>query len=154
VYFNTDVTITNVNGNVTVPRGTLFGQLTLAGHGMSYSEADITSFETEVETAAGTSTMPLNGSPYKSVFIQDFAPNYNAVRAPQIVQCSLTNHVFGCTVLNVDVHSTNYVQTCTNWSLGSWVTISTNVPTTTSFSFTDTQAGGSQRRFYRVMVKP
>jgi hypothetical protein len=154
VYFNTDITITTTNGSVTIPRGTLFGQLTLAGHGMSYAEYEIPSFETEVETEITTSTMPLNANPFKSVTIQDFAPNYNAVRVPVLSQYRLTNNVFGFTVLNVDVHSTNYVQVCTNSVLGSWLTISTNVPATTSFTFTDSQAGGNPRRFYRVMVKP
>jgi hypothetical protein len=154
VYFNTDVTISNTNGSVTIPRGTLFGQLSLAGHGMSYGEFDIPSFETEVETTAATSTMPLNGNPYKSVVIQDFAPNYNAVRVPQPAQYHLTNNVFGFTVLNVDVHSTNYVQARTSLSLGNWQNISTNIAVSNSFSFLDPQTGSSQQRFFRVMVKP
>lgn len=153
-YFNTDVTITNANGNVTIPRGTLFGQLTLAGHGMSYSEYDISGFETEVETAGTTSTMPLNGNPYRSVVIQDFAPNYNAVRLPQPVQFHLTNNGFAFSVYNVDVHSTNYVQACASLALGNWQTISTNIPGSNNFSFVDPLAGSSQQRFYRVMVKP
>lgn len=154
VYFNANVTITNANGNVTIPRGTLFGQLTLAGHGMSYGEFDITSFETEVETASTTSAMPLNGNPFKSVIIQDFAPDYNAVRAPQPAQYHLTNNTFAFTVFNVDVHSTNYVQASTSLSPGNWQNISTNIAVSNSFSFTDPLAGSNQRRFYRVMVKP
>ena len=154
VYFNTDVTLTTTNGSITIPRGTLFGQLTLAGHGMSYSEAEITSFETEVEAAAASSTMPVNGNPYKSVVIQDFAPNYNAIRVPKIVQSHSTNSGFGFTVANLDVHSTNYVQARTNLLLGNWLTISTNIATSNSFNFVDPQAGANQQRFYRVMQMP
>ena len=83
VYFNTDVTITNANGTLTVPRGTLFGQLTLAGHGMNYSEYEIPSFETEME-AEMQSSMPVNANPFPSVFIQDFSPNY-ALSPPAIL---------------------------------------------------------------------
>lgn len=154
VYFNKDITITNNNGSATIPRGTLFGQLTLAGHGMSYSEYEIPNFEIEVEAAAATSTMALNANPYTSVVIQDFAPNYNAIRLPKLVQNLSTNNGFAFTVLNVDVRSTNYVQACTNLSLGTWLNISTNIASSNSFNFVDPLAGSSQQRFYRVRVKP
>jgi hypothetical protein len=154
VYFNTDVTITTTNGSVTLPRGTLLGQLTLAGHGMSYSEFDIPSFETEMETEITTSTMPQATNPFPHVTIQDYAPNYYAVPVPVLTQVRWTNGAFSFTVNNVTATRTCYVQACTNLSQAVWRTIRTNVPVTNSFLFTDPAAATNPPSFYRVLAVP
>jgi hypothetical protein len=153
VYSNQDLTITNANGSLTVPRGTLFGQLTLAGHGMSYSEYEIPSFETEMEAELLT-PMPLPANPFKSVVIEDFAPNYNAVPQALLMWSYVTNGTFVLTVNNVKPHTTNYVQVSTNLTLASWLTLSTNVPATNFFIVTDPAVETYRQRFYRVLQMP
>ncbi len=151
VYFNTDVTIANTNGSVTLPRGTLFGQLTLAGHGMSYAEYEIPSFETEMETEMSTGTMPRTANPFPHVTIQDFSPDYNAVPVPQLSRGWRTNDIFVFSVSGVDIGSTNYVQVNTDLLTTNWTTLATIIPAANNFTFTNTGAGSSRCRFYRVM---
>ena len=153
VYFNRDFTITNNNGSMTVPRGTLFGQLTLAGHGMNYASYEIASFETEMETETQT-PMPLTANPFFSVAVPDPAPNYNAIPAARLSRSYVSNGVFFLTVTTVTPHSTNFVQTCDDLRLTNWVTISTNVPSTNVFNFTEPSVGTFLRRFFRVRQVP
>lgn len=153
VYFNRDLTLLTPSGNMTVPRGTLFGQLTLAGHGMSYGEFEIPSFETEMETEL-QSAMPLNANPFPSVVIQDFSPNYNAIPPPRLSQPYVSNGVFFFTVSNVTPGSTNYVQACTDLRPTSWVTVSTNVPDTNAFNFESPVVETYRQRFFRVLQVP
>jgi len=153
VYFNQDFTINSGGQSLTVPRGTLFGQLTLAGHGMSYSEFEIASFETEIETEFQT-PMPLNANPFPSVTIQDFSPNYYAIPPARLSRSYVSNGVFFLTVSNVTPQRTNYVQACDDLRLTNWVTLSTNVPTTNVFNFTNSSVGTNPRRFFRVQQLP
>lgn len=152
VYFNQDFTITNNNGSMTVPRGTLFGQLTLAGHGMSFSEFEIASFEAEMETEL-QAPMPLTANPFPSVVIEDFAPNYYAIPPARLSRSYVSNGVFFLTVTNVTPRSTNYVQGNTDLRTLNWVTISTNVPATNVFDFSS-PAVGTPQRFFRVLQMP
>jgi hypothetical protein len=154
VYFNTPISISNPNGTVTIPRGTLFGQLTLGGHGMSYAEYEIPSFEAEMEAEIATGTMPTSPNPSNSVVVQDFSPNYYAVPVPGISQSQLTNGTFSFTVTNVTSTRTAYVQRCTNLFGPNWVTIRTNVPTTNYFLFSDSAAGNGPQQYYRVIATP
>ena len=50
--------------------------------------------------------------------------------------------------------ATNYVQVSTNLNSGPWQTIATIVPTTNSFTFTDSNAAQGGQRFYRWMAFP
>jgi plastocyanin len=62
----------------------------------------------------------------------------------------LPNGQFRFTVLST-ANRTNIIQTSTNLSdPNQWQAISTIVPATQTFQFTDTNAGGLQLRFYRV----
>ena len=152
VYFNQDFTITNNNGSLTVPRGTLFGQLTLAGHGMSYSEFEIASFETEMEAEMQT-PMPLTANPFPNVVIEDFSPNYYAVPPARLSRSYVSNGVFFLTVTNVTPLRTNYVQASSDLRTQNWVTISTNVPATNVFNFSS-PAVGTPQRFFRLLQMP
>ncbi len=66
----------------------------------------------------------------------------------------LSNGQFRFTVITT-TNRTNIIQASTNL-LGStnWIGINTNVPTTNTFSFTDTNAPGLRLRFYRVVEPP
>ena len=150
VYFNADVHLTTPGGNLTLPRGTLLGQLTLAGHGMSYSEYEIVTFETEME-AEMQSSMPLSANPFPNVFIQDFAPDYSAMPPARISRAFVANNTFFLTVSNVTPRSTNYVQVCTNLWPTNWLTVATNVPNTNVFNFTNAAVGAYPQRFFRVL---
>jgi hypothetical protein len=127
--------------------------LTLAGHGMSYSEFEIASFETEMEAEMQT-PMPLTANPFPSVVIQDFSPNYNAVPPPRLSQAYVSNGVFFLTVSNVMPLSTNCVQFCDDLPASNWVSLSTNIPATNVFSFTSPAVGNHPRRFFRVLQWP
>lgn len=50
--------------------------------------------------------------------------------------------------VTTSANRTNVVETSTNFS--NWIAIGTNVPTSNSFNFTDTNGGSFSRRFYRV----
>jgi len=66
----------------------------------------------------------------------------------------LPNGQFRFTVLGT-ANRTNIVQASTDLSNpGGWTSLSTLVPATNSFTFTDTNAGGMQLRFYRVANPP
>lgn len=68
LYFYTDIPVFGIH------RGDLFGQLTLAGHGVGFTEADVAEFkvaETEAETHHGR--LPLQDNPIQHVDIVDQA---------------------------------------------------------------------------------
>jgi plastocyanin len=67
----------------------------------------------------------------------------NAMRLP--------NGQFQFTVVTT-TNRTNIIQGSTNLAVAtSWIGLSTNVPTTNTFTFTDTNAGPLRLRFYRVV---
>jgi hypothetical protein len=86
--------------------------------------------------------------------IEDFAPDYNATPPTVLASHFDGNGSFVFTVNYAVADTTNYVQVNTNLSSGAWQTIATIVPTTNSFTFTDSNAGKSQQRFYRWMAFP
>jgi len=155
MYFNADLHIPDPHGgpDLIVPRGTLFGQLTLAGHGMSYSEFEIPSFEAEIETELQT-PMPLNPNPFSSISLEDNSPNYNALPPARLFGSHFTNGAFVFTITNAWPGLTNFVQVSTDLLQTYWVTISTNVPATNVFTLTDPVVGPNRQRFYRVLQTP
>jgi hypothetical protein len=153
IYFNNNCTITNpISGElIPVARGTLFGQLTLAGHGVGFGQAEVEAFQTEIETESETGTMPLVATPVTSVQIQDFSPDYNAgPPAPALLGGHLdSDGSFVFTINRLLANTTNYVQVSTNLASGNWQTIATFIPTTNTVTFVDPGATNSQQRFYR-----
>jgi hypothetical protein len=158
MYFNRDCVITNpITGEqIPAPRGTLFGQLTLAGHGVSFSSFDIDTFQTEIETEAENGTMPLVATPITSVQIQDFSPDYNAVPFPAALSGGRleVNGSFVFNISGLHLRTTNYLQTHDGFSAGGWQTIATIVPTTNTFTFVDAAATNHAQRFYRLIGAP
>jgi hypothetical protein len=156
MYFNKDVIITNpaTGAVMPAPRGTLFGQLTLAGHGVSFSSSDIDTFQTEIETESETNTMPVNPAPTTSVVIQDFAPDYNAVLPTLSPGQFASNGSFIFTANNLLVNATNYLQVRTNLTSDNWHTIATVVPATSTFTFVDPDAASGPQRYYRWSEVP
>jgi hypothetical protein len=70
LYFYADIPAVGIH------RGDLFGQLTLAGHGVGFTESDVAEFEaaeTEAETHHGR--LPLQDNPIAHVTIVDEVPN-------------------------------------------------------------------------------
>lgn len=68
LYFNTDILAIGVH------RGDLFGQLTLAGHGVGFTEADVAEFEAaEMEAETHNGRLPLQSNPIPHVDIVDEA---------------------------------------------------------------------------------
>jgi hypothetical protein len=66
LYFNTDLLPIGVH------RGDLFGQLTLAGHGVGFTEADVPEFEAaEAEAETHNGRLPLQDNPIQHVDIVD-----------------------------------------------------------------------------------
>jgi hypothetical protein len=156
IYFNKAVTLHNplTGADIQVHRGDLFGQLTLAGHGISFSSVEIEAFQTEFENESSTNSAPLTVSPTTNVTVVDFAPDYNA--APR----SLSGGVFQSdgsfifNVLHVVPNTTNYLQYTTDLAGGHWQTVSMFIPATNSYTFTDPDAQSSPQRFYRLSLIP
>jgi hypothetical protein len=156
IYFNKAVTIHNplTGADIQVNRGDLFGQLTLAGHGISFSSAEIETFQAEFENESLTNSTPLTVNPTTNVTIVDYSPDYNA--APR----SLSGGVFrpdGSFIFNVDhvvPNTTNYLQFTTNVAGGRWQTLGMFFPSTNNFTFTDPDAQLSPQRFYRLSLIP
>ena len=156
VYFNTNCIIHDptTGQDINVTRGTLFGQLTLAGHGVSFSSVEVEAFQTEFENESATATMPLNPAPSTNVTIVDFSPDYNA--APR----SLGDGHFAAggsfifTVNHVVPNTTNYLQVSTGLASTNWQTIATFIPVTNTFTFTDPNVMNNPRRFYRLSLVP
>ena len=157
MYFNNEITLPDPAGgdDIHVARGTLFGQLTLAGHGVGFGQFEIESFQAEIENEIEHGVgMPVNPVPIPIVQIEDFAPDYNAT-APTLLSSRIgADGSFIFTVGYAIADTTNYVQVSTNLGSGPWETIATIVPTTNSFTFTDSNAGQGQQRFYRWMAFP
>lgn len=154
MYFNTDCVIPDPTlGDIHVPRGTIFGQLTLAGHGVSFNSVEIESFQAEFENEAATNTMALTVAPLTNIVIQDFSPDYNALPyTPTMTGNSFAaNGAFVFTINNLAVNSTNYLQVSTEANSGSWETIATIVPATNSFTYVDQSAATNRQRFYRLL---
>ena len=157
MYFNNDCVITNpVTGEqIPAPRGTLFGQLTLAGHGVSFSSADLDTFQSEIENESENGTMPLVPTPTTSVVIQDFAPDYNAVPLPSLLGgAGFVANGFVLSISGLHLKTTNYLQACSDLAPSGWQTIATIIPTASTFTFVDTEASNLPRRFYRVIGPP
>ncbi|MBI3869325.1 MAG: hypothetical protein HY299_12455 [Verrucomicrobia bacterium] len=156
VYFNTNTIIHDpISGDdISVPRGTLFGQLVLAGHGISFESVEVEAFQVEFENEGATGTMPLTVDPITKIVIEDFAPDYNA--APR----SLSNGHFASggsfvfTLEHLTPNSTNYLQVSSNISSGNWQTIAMIIPPTTSFTFVDPDAMNNPKRYYRLSLLP
>ena len=153
IYFNSDTTIIDPISDtpIHVARGTLFGQLTLAGHGVGFGQAETESFQAEFETESENGTMPLVAAPVTSVVIQDFAPDYNAgPSTPALSVASIgIDGSFSFSINHLMANTTNYIQVSTDLAPGNWQTIATFVPTTNTFTFVDTGATNNQQRFYR-----
>jgi hypothetical protein len=154
MYFNNDCVIHDpVQGDIQVTRGTIFGQLTLAGHGVSFSSVEIESFQAEFENEGTTNTMPLTVAPLTNIVIQDFSPDYNAVPyTPTMSGNSFAaNGAFVFTINNLEVNSTNSLQVTADLASGIWETIATIVPATNTFTYVDQSAATNRQRFYRLM---
>jgi len=156
MYFNTDVTIPDpINGgDIHVTRGTLFGQLTLAGHGVGFGENEIEAFQNEIENESETAPMPVNPLPITGVQIQDSSPDYNAAVPTIIAAHFLADGSFAFTITNAPANTTNYVQVSTEPVSSHWQTIGTIVPATNSFDFVDPNVTQQTRRFYRWTAFP
>ena len=158
MYFNADVDIPDpINGgHIHATRGTLFGQLTLAGHGVGFGSADIDTFQAEIETESENGTMPVNPNPFTSIVIQDFSPDYNAVPPrPTLSAAQLAgNGSFMFTISPLTPNTTNILQVSTDLAPGHWQTLSTIIPTTSSVSVVDSDAANHQQRFYRLIASP
>ena len=156
MYFNTDVVIPDPQGgtDIHVTRGTLFGQLTLAGHGVGFAQAETEAFQAEIEAESATASMPVNPLPVTSVQIEDFSPDYNAF-PPTVMASHFTGDgSFVFSVSHVAPNTTNYVQVSTNVASGNWQTVATIVSTTNSFIFIDPGVRTNQQRFYRWTAVP
>ena len=156
VYFNTNMIIhdPNTGQDIPVARGTLFGQLVLAGHGVSFSSVEVESFQNEFEDESATNTMPLTVSSITNITIVDFAPDYNA--APRSLSGGHfgSNGQFVFTIEHLTPNTTNYLQVSTDLGAGSWQTIAMIIPTTNSFTFVDPAAMNSPQRYYRLSLEP
>jgi hypothetical protein len=97
--------------------------------------------------------MPVNPTPIETVTIEDFAPDYNATPPTVLAGHFDGNGSFVFTVNYAVANTTNYVQVNTNLNSSVWRTIATIVPSTNSFTFTDSDARG-QQRFYRWTAFP
>lgn len=157
VYFNTNTIIHDPKSgqDIFVPRGTLFGQLTLAGHGVNFSSVEVEPFQVEFEDESNdtNSVMPLTIAPITNLTIVDYSPDYNA--APRSITGGqfVAGGSFMFTILGVEAGTTNYLQACD--SLGTpWQTIATVVPATNTFTFTDPGAINNPKRFYRLSLLP
>jgi hypothetical protein len=156
IYFNQALTIHNplTGSDIQVQRGDLFGQLTLAGHGISFSSAEIETFQAEFENESATNSTPLTVNPVTNVAVLDYSPDYNA--APR----SLAGGVFqsgGAFIFNVNhvvPNTTNYLQYTTNLGAGDWRTLGMFIPVTNTYTFTDPDAQTGPQRFYRLSLMP
>ena len=156
LYFNTDCVIPDPIGgtNINVTRGTLFGQLTLAGHGVGFGETEVEHLQTEIENESETNSLPVNPTPIEHVEVEDFAPDYHAAPTSLVSAGFGEDGRFHFSVNHVGAGITNYLQIRTNLGLGRWITIATNVPSTNTFNFTDSDSANGQQRFYRVTRTP
>ncbi len=158
MYFNTNLVIHDpiTGDDISVPRGALFGQLVLAGHGASFSSVEVEAFQVEFENEAGNTNalMPLVAAPITNINILDFAPDYNA--SPRALSGGhfVSGGQFVFTIQNLTAGTTNYLQACNDLVSGDWQTLATVIPTTNSFTFVDTDAINNPKRFYRLSLLP
>jgi hypothetical protein len=154
VYFNTncDIPDPTTGGTVHVTRGTLFGQLTLAGHGVSFNSVEVEAFQAEFENEGVSNTMPLNPTPITSVTIVDYSPDYNAAPRSLAGGHFAAGGSFIFTVDHVVPNTTNYLQFCTDLASANWQTIATVIPATNNFTFTDPDAVHDPHRYYRLSL--
>ena len=157
MYFNNDCVIHDPSsGDIPVARGTLFGQLTLAGHGVKFSSTEIESFQTEFEDEQATNSMALRVSPLTNSVIQDFAPDYNAGPLTLAISASsfTPDGAFVFTINHLPANSTNYLQATSDFASGNWETVATLLPTTNGVSYVDQSAITNGQRYYRLMGTP
>jgi hypothetical protein len=156
MYFNNDVVIPDpLSGtNINVARGTLFGQLTLAGHGVGFGQFEVESFQNEIENESETNSMPVNPTPVVKVEVEDVMPDYHAAPTTLARQQFDDRGGFRLFVEHAAVGETNYLQVRTNLNSGPWITIATNVPATNTFTITDSEAANHPQRYYRVTRTP
>lgn len=156
VYFNTNTVIYNPLGgtNIFVQRGELFGQLQLAGHGAAFTSAEVESFQVEFENESATNTMPANPAPTNSVVVHDYHPDYDA--KPRALRDGKRNGSgqFQFTVQGLVPGTTNYLQKCDGDASQGWETIATFVPTTNTFTFSDSAGMNRPNRLYRLSLLP
>lgn len=158
MYFNNDVTIPDPRGgtDLQITRGTLLGQLTLAGHGvgMGASEVESVQVELENETETGKGGMPINPTPTPKVHIEDFAPDYHQ-SLPAIEDSHfLSDGRFAFEAEHLFLERTHLVQMRTDLNLGEWTTIGTIVAKTHRVEFIDPDTGSKVQRFYRLKIQP
>ncbi len=157
MYFNNDCIIHDPSsGDIPVARGTLFGQLTLAGHGVKFSSTEIESFQTEFENEEQTNSMALRASPLTNIVIQDFAPDYNAGPLTLAICASsfTPDGAFVFTINNLPANSTNYLQATSDFASGKWETVATLLPSTNGANYADQSAITNRQRYYRLMGTP
>ena len=156
IYFNKALTIHNplTGADIQVHRGDLFGQLTLAGHGISFSSVEIEAFQTEFENESATNSTPLTVNPVTNVTILDYSPDYNAAPRALSGGSFRSDGAFIFTVNNLVPNTTNYLQYSTDLSAGNWQTIAMFIPATNSYTFTDPDAQNNPNRFYRLSLAP
>ncbi len=157
VYFNTNTVIFNPIGgtNIYVSRGELFGQLQLAGHGVSFSSVEVESFQVEFENESTNpaAVMPINLAPTNSVIVEDFHPDYNAVPRDLKGGKFVAGGQFQFTIQGLVPGTTNYLQR-TESGFNSWETIATIVPITNTFTYSDPGASSRPNRLYRLSLLP
>ena len=82
LYFYTDIPVLGVH------RGDLFGQLTLAGHGVGFRESDVAEFEAaETESEVHHGRLPLQDNPVPHVTIVDEVPAPTPTPTPTVGAC-------------------------------------------------------------------
>jgi hypothetical protein len=82
LYFYSDISILGVH------RGDLFGQLTLAGHGVGFRESDVAEFEAaEAESEVHHGRLPLQDNPVPHVTIVDEVPAPTPTPTPTVGAC-------------------------------------------------------------------
>ncbi len=155
LYFNNDVTIPDPTGgpDIHATRGTLFGQLTLAGHGVGFGEAETEAFQNEIENESQSSSMPINSAPATTVQVEDFAPDYGALPPSLQVPHFTVEGAFVFTAANVRPNIAIYIQRAESLAAKGWITIGTNKPQASAFDFSDPSPGISER-FYRLSPSP
>lgn len=157
MYLNNEITLPNPKGgtDLHLTRGTLFGQLTLAGHGVGFGESETESVQVELEneTETGKGSMPINPNPTVQVHIDDFSPDYNQ-SLPSITGGHFLNDGrFTFEVEHLFPKATHLVQMRTDLLNGDWLTIATVPGTTDRAEIIDPDAGRTGQRFYRVKVQ-